>query len=157
MNIQEVSLLLKGCVLAKEGSQIVAIGSTSFEKHKSDCLLDFLSEQLFPSKTTSGDNLFHSLSFRETRKYTNKRKRDFSRIVEETEEGEKQFEEYLGELEKKSEEKPAMLVYSGFEYLLKYLSPKRLVKLMETLRNLQSKHLSKFLTKTRNCLHLLFV
>lgn len=137
MNPQELCLILKGVPLAKESTQTVGIFSSTYDKHKLHCLADHLHKHLMNEGNTK--NEYHSMWILDRRK-SQKDHGYFAELVLDPEQPIEKYIEYLAGLGKSS---PAGLVVAGFEFCLKYLETKKLLKLMEAIQGFQAKSLRK--------------
>lgn len=134
MNSQELNLMLKGVGLAKEGPQFIGIGSSSADSHKIQAFLDHLLSHLKEKVE------YHSMLIRDTRKIKNKDRKYFSELLEGSDD---HFQQYIVHLENAAKDSHKVLVFAGFEYILRFGSPAKVLDIFATIKRLQTTSFSK--------------
>ena len=133
MNPQELSLILKGVQLSKEGHQLIGISTSIHNKHKMDTIIDHIYHHM------SDSSIYHSMSMRDNRK-CDKNRSYFSKMIDRCDEGLDEYIEYLTQYSNR--ESPSCIILHAFDYLLKYLSFSRTVKLFNSIHKILSKNIS---------------
>ncbi len=134
MNSQELNLMLKGVGLAKEGPQFIGISSSSADSHKLQAFLDHLLSHVKDKVE------YHSMLLRDSRLPKSKDRKYYSNLIDSPDE---EFQQYLEYFETIAKESQKVLVFSGFEYLLRFCNPSRILNLFTVIKKLQPTNFSK--------------
>ena len=130
--------MLKGVQLAKEGSQLLGIASSVYNKHKLNTMVDHLYSHVIEKDPK---NAYHSMQVRDSRK-AEKNRQYFSALVDG---GEEELTKYIDSLWMLGKDGPCCLILNGFEMLVYYLPFGLLTKLFKAFRDLLAKNLSTLL------------